>query len=55
MTTLPLSTRLAKSITSLLRPTMRRRAEAAAPRFDARALREVGFSDLEISIMRRMW
>ena len=55
MNTLPLTTRLAQSFATLLRPTQRRRSIAELSNLDERLLRDIGLSRIDVQAMRRMW
>jgi len=55
MTTLPLTIRLSRGITTLLRPIKRRSAIAELSNLDDRLLRDIGLNRLDVDAMRRMW
>jgi uncharacterized protein YjiS (DUF1127 family) len=55
MTTLPLTLRLSRSLSTLLRPVHKRRAVAELSALDERLLRDVGLSRVDVDAMRRMW
>ena len=55
MTTLPLSTRLARSLSTLVRPVRRRAAAAQLATLDERLLRDIGLSRIDVEAMRRAW
>lgn len=55
MTTLPLATRLARGVTTLIRPMQRRRTLAELSTLDDRLLRDIGLSRIDVDAMRRMW
>lgn len=55
MTTLPLTLRLTRGITTLMRPMQRRNAIAQLSSLDDRLLRDIGLSRLDVDAMRRMW
>jgi uncharacterized protein YjiS (DUF1127 family) len=55
MTTLPLSSRLASGIGTLLRPITHRRTLEQLNRLDDHMLRDIGLRRLDVDIMRRMW
>lgn len=55
MTTLPLTLRLTRGITTLLRPMQRRATIAQLSKLDDRLLRDVGLSHIDVEAMRRMW
>ncbi len=55
MTTLPLTLRLSRGLTSLLRPMQRRASIAELSRLDERLLRDIGLCRVDVDAMRRMW
>lgn len=55
MTTLPLSMRLSRHLSSLLRPVRRRHSVAELSALDDRLLRDIGLSRIDVEAMRRMW
>lgn len=55
MTTLPLTLRLTRRFSTLLRPVQRRSAIATLTTLDDRLLRDIGLSRVDVDAMRRMW
>ena len=57
MTTLPLplTVRLSRSLSSLLRPVRRHTAIAELSTLDEHLLRDIGLSRVDVDAMRRMW
>lgn len=55
MTTLPLTARLSRNLSSLIRPMRRRRAMADLAVLDDRLLRDIGLTRIDVEAMRRMW
>jgi len=55
MTTLPLAARLARGVTTMIRPLQRRATMAELSTLDDRLLRDIGLSRLDVDAMRRMW
>ena len=55
MTTLPLATRLARSLSTLTLPLRRRKARAQLSALDDHLLKDIGLSRLDVEAMRRMW
>jgi uncharacterized protein YjiS (DUF1127 family) len=55
MTTLPLSARLSRSLSTLVRPARRRAAVAQLSQLDDRLLRDIGLTRVDVEAMRRMW
>lgn len=55
MTTLPLSARLARGLSTLTRPMQRRKAYAQLASLDDHLLKDIGLSRLDVEAMRRMW
>ena len=55
MTTLPLSARLARSLSTLTRPLRQRQAHAQLKDLDDRLLKDIGLNRLDVDAMRRLW
>lgn len=55
MTALPLTLRLSRRITTLLRPIKRHSALAELSSLDDRLLRDIGLNRIDVDAMRRMW
>jgi uncharacterized protein YjiS (DUF1127 family) len=55
MTTLPLATRLARSLSTLTLPLRRRKAQAQHSALDDHLLKDIGLCRIDVEAMRRMW
>ena len=55
MTTLALSQRLARGLSTLTRPLRRRKAYAQLRELDSHLLRDIGLTPTDVDAMRRMW